>query len=166
MLLRWSDGKSYSHEFRPDADFERSLVNALIEFRRHRPHGRAELHVWVHPRRGGWHLPLISWTVDGGPARLPAVRDVTSPEALAASRAEINRWRGGYTLVLHDPRGEPDPPGSRPKPMSGTHVLRVGPGAWHGEQIEKGCIRSLSAHNAFRGMARRLVQSEPDGEQG
>lgn len=157
MILRWSDECSYSYEFPAEKDFERSLANALIEFRRKKPRGKAHLHIKVHDRLGGWHLPLFGWTIDGKPVNLTFVLD--TPEDVERAKKEFARFRGGYTLVMHDPDGEPDPPGSRPRAGSGYYELRIGPGAWHAKEVKKACNAAMDARKQFLNLLGKTMES-------
>ncbi|HUX00607.1 MAG TPA: hypothetical protein VMY35_06450 [Phycisphaerae bacterium] len=168
MKLRWSNGHNRAHEFDGGsrADFERTLEDAMIEYRRvdgSAATERLELHVEDSP--GVWVDPVFPPAADAEPIRFPAdfcngrATDGHAEFRLARrthviqSAAPVcagSRTRGDWQIVLGDgysPRAEPT--------LCGLYwadwVLKVGPGRWHADVVYAACVAAIRAANEFSG---------------
>ncbi len=158
MRLRWSDGWSLSVEFTAGRrqDLARILENALIEFRRHRPRARAELHVLAY--RDRWTTPVIKWPRDRW-AYMDGEAN-TTVNGRDASRGWI--MAGGYCHVINLVERAPDTEGTGPFVRGTEDVLIVGPACWHADRLYAGCIRAIQYMNELHGLACDVTDSLTD----
>ena len=143
MRLRWSNGHSAAVEFdaHDPAHMANALCDALIEFRKQHGQSRIELHVNVSPDR---------WT---------------DPSALSLPDGSATY----YCHVINLVGRAPDADGTPPQVRGTDHVLVIGPGAWHADDLFSACMHSIRHSNQLSGLGADVIDAivemqQPDEE--
>jgi len=149
IQVRWSDGQTLAIEFTMPGARERFadvLANALIEFRRHRPAARAELHARIADDR--WTDPIINYPEERW-IKMPGMQN-----QYVGGHDASQGWliTGRYCHVINVPGYDPDAEGTGPVVRGTDDVLIVGPGAWHGERLYVACLAAVRTDGLFTGL--------------
>lgn len=140
ILCRWSDLSSLAVTFAIGRreDFARTMADALLEFRRHRPNATAHLHV------------------QSGDVWLQPIMPVERPRAAVKFLGGELTFTHAQTSVMNEPGVKGDL-----KAFANGHpaarTLMVGPDRWHGDAVFAGCMAAKGKGDEFHGFTNKVA---------